>query len=187
MDRISATGYILNGAGQRVFQNQNLAAGVNGTDCDAKWLTGAQESIIEAVEAAGLVPTDTDNTQLTQAIEHFAAVAAGPAAYGASSIAPAGYLTFGATGLILQWGLADLPAWTDNSVCRGPVVFPIPFPNALFCISLLNFLTVAGTGGKGDSATVGAVSATKTGFVGELGFPGSASSGATITWLALGN
>jgi hypothetical protein len=186
MDRISATGYILNGAGKRVFQNQNLAAGVNGTDCDATWLTGAQESIIEAVEAAGLVPTDADNTQLLQAIEHFAAAAAVPA-YGASNIAPDGYLTFGATGLILQWGLAELPAWTDNSVCRGPVVFPIPFPNALFCISLLNFLTTAGTGGKGDSATVGAVSATKTGFVGELGFFGSVPPGATITWLALGN
>lgn len=67
MDRISAANYATVG-GKRVFQDLNLAANQPGTELPAVWHTGAQESIILPVEAAGLVPTDADNTQLLQAI-----------------------------------------------------------------------------------------------------------------------
>jgi hypothetical protein len=67
MDYTSGAGYITVG-GVRVFQDQNLAAGINGSDVDATWLNGVQASILDAVTAAGLTPTDADNTQLQQAI-----------------------------------------------------------------------------------------------------------------------
>jgi hypothetical protein len=68
MDRITAVGTALDGNGRRIFQDENLGAGVNGTDVVALWLTGTQESILAPVEHVGLVPTDADNTQLLIAI-----------------------------------------------------------------------------------------------------------------------
>ena len=70
MDRISGANYATVN-GKRVFQDVNLTTGTNGTTANALFLTGVQESIIGAVEAAGLTATDSDNTQLTTAIKDF--------------------------------------------------------------------------------------------------------------------
>ena len=72
MDRISGANYATVN-GKRVFQDVNLTTGTNGTTVNALFLTGVQESIIGAVEAAGLTATDSDNTQLTTAITAIAA------------------------------------------------------------------------------------------------------------------
>ena len=61
MDRISAAGYVLNTAGNRVFTNENLATGVNGTDVDEVWLTGVQEELMAILAAAGTPPDATNN------------------------------------------------------------------------------------------------------------------------------
>ncbi len=69
MDRTSGLGYVLDANGHRVFADQNLAGGVDGTDVEQVWLTGIQEELIAGlIEYAGLTPNVGDNTQVRQAI-----------------------------------------------------------------------------------------------------------------------
>ncbi len=69
MDRISALGFVLNAAGKRVFVNENLATGVNGTDVDQVWLTGIQEELAAVIEQGADLPLDvTNNAQLLAAL-----------------------------------------------------------------------------------------------------------------------
>ena len=55
-------------AGVAVFQDLNLGTNTPGTYPNALWFTGAQESIMAVLAAAGIAPADTDNTQLLAAI-----------------------------------------------------------------------------------------------------------------------
>lgn len=72
MDRVSAPGNQIISGGRRTWRNKNLGAGVAGTTQDQLWYAGVQESIIGAIEAAGLTPADSAlgsvDTQLAQAI-----------------------------------------------------------------------------------------------------------------------
>jgi hypothetical protein len=67
MDRVSAPNYATVG-GIRVFVDPDLATNTEGTGLNAVWHNGVQESILAPVTAAGLMPTDSDNTQLLQAM-----------------------------------------------------------------------------------------------------------------------
>jgi hypothetical protein len=67
MDRVSAPNYATV-SGLRMFQDANLGTATPGTELEQVWFNGVQESIIGAVTAAGLTPTDSDNTQLLAAI-----------------------------------------------------------------------------------------------------------------------
>ena len=67
MDRFSGTGFVTVG-GHRQFIDLNIATGA-GSYPNALWFNGIQESVIVVVEAAGLTPSDADNTQLLQAIK----------------------------------------------------------------------------------------------------------------------
>lgn len=68
MDRISGANYFTSG-GIRIFIDLNLGTNTPGTFVNALWCNGVQESILGVVTAAGLVPTDADNTQLLHAIQ----------------------------------------------------------------------------------------------------------------------
>lgn len=56
------------GAGKDGFKDGDLANGVVPTDFNAAWPNGVQEEIARAIEAAGIVLSGVDLTQLTQAI-----------------------------------------------------------------------------------------------------------------------
>ena len=72
MDRISGANSVLVN-GKRMFQDRNAQAGVlAGTFFNALWCNGVQESILAVVGAGGLTPTDSDNTQLLQAVQKIA-------------------------------------------------------------------------------------------------------------------
>ncbi len=73
-------------AGAAVFQDLNLGTNTPGTYPNALWFTGAQESIMAVLAAAGIVPADTDNTQLLAAIVSLLGGRAGFTALTASTV-----------------------------------------------------------------------------------------------------
>lgn len=70
MKRIDTSTRALNlfGAGKDGFRNSNLGLGIAATDFNADWPNGVQEEIMAVIEAAGLVASGGDLTQLKQAI-----------------------------------------------------------------------------------------------------------------------
>jgi hypothetical protein len=69
MDRINGTGTILNGAGKRIFQNQNLAFGISGTELDAGFFTDLQEELVAGlIEKSGQTPGAGSDLQVYSAI-----------------------------------------------------------------------------------------------------------------------
>ena len=68
MDRTTATNYVLNSAGKRVFRDRNLAAGLPGTQLVAADLIAHQEEILAVIEGAGLTPDPANLAQLLAAI-----------------------------------------------------------------------------------------------------------------------
>ena len=69
MDRTTALGYGTDASGRRCFLNQDLAAGVDGTDADAVFFnTFVEEFISGLIEYAGLAPNAADSAQVRQAI-----------------------------------------------------------------------------------------------------------------------
>jgi hypothetical protein len=68
VDRVSSANFVTVG-GKRQFVDENLASGTSGTELEAVWHNGMQESVIGPAESVGLAPSDADQTQLTQAIQ----------------------------------------------------------------------------------------------------------------------
>ncbi|MGW9947005.1 hypothetical protein J2W92_002342 [Rhizobium leguminosarum] len=68
MDRINGAGTTDIGGGRRGFRDENLGAGVEGTEVTALWCNMIQEEILKVVTEAGLVPDDADWTQLFTAL-----------------------------------------------------------------------------------------------------------------------
>ncbi|KEC73896.1 hypothetical protein RLPCCGM1_c2015 [Rhizobium leguminosarum bv. phaseoli CCGM1] len=68
MDRIHGAGTIDIGGGRRGFRDENLGAGVEGTEVTALWANMVQEEIMKVCAMAGLSPSEADWTQLYQAI-----------------------------------------------------------------------------------------------------------------------
>ena len=68
MDRTQAFGNVLGPTGLRMFVNQNLAAGVNGTDGDAADALAWQEELMGVIEGAGLVGSAANLKQVWEAI-----------------------------------------------------------------------------------------------------------------------
>ncbi len=68
MDRINGAGTIDIGGGRRGFRDENLGAGVEGTEVTALWANMVQEEIMKVCAEAGLSPSEADWTQLYQAI-----------------------------------------------------------------------------------------------------------------------
>lgn len=71
MDRINGSGTIDIGGGRRGWRDENLGAGVEGTELTALWLNMVQEEILKVITEAGLTPDPADWTQLDQAIGIF--------------------------------------------------------------------------------------------------------------------
>ncbi|MBB4956244.1 hypothetical protein H4S14_004341, partial [Agrobacterium vitis] len=69
MDRINGADTVDIGSGRRGFRDENLVAGVAGTEVTAAFLNGLQEEVLNVVTQAGLVPSDGDWTQLWQALQ----------------------------------------------------------------------------------------------------------------------
>ena len=78
MDRTTALGFVLNGAGKRTFADENLAAGVDGTDWLAADATAHQEELLGVIEGFGLVANAASLNQVFQAL---VAAIAGSAAW----------------------------------------------------------------------------------------------------------
>jgi hypothetical protein len=116
VDRVSAANYATI-SGRRYWQNENLAAGIDGTEEDQVWFNGVQESVILPVEAVGIAPSDADNTQLWQVIKRMSGGFV--ASIGAGSVT----LVQGSAGLLLV------------SAASGNVSVTLPPANAL-CGSL---------------------------------------------------
>jgi hypothetical protein len=70
MHRIDADAHVGN-----LFSEGNPGIGQPGTEVDADWLNGVQESICQAIEAAGLTLVKGANTQLADAITAVVAAA----------------------------------------------------------------------------------------------------------------
>jgi hypothetical protein len=68
MDRINGAGTVDIGGGRRGFRDENLGAGVEGTEVTALWLNMVQEEILKVITEAGLTPDPGNWTQLDQAI-----------------------------------------------------------------------------------------------------------------------
>ncbi|QIO68207.1 hypothetical protein [Rhizobium leguminosarum] len=68
MDRINGAGTTDIGGGRRGFRDENLGAGVEGTEVTALWCNLIQEEIMKVCVEAGLTPSEADWTQLYQAI-----------------------------------------------------------------------------------------------------------------------
>ncbi|PDT05693.1 hypothetical protein CO666_03560 [Rhizobium chutanense] len=68
MDRVNGAGTIDIGGGRRGFRDENLGAGVEGTELTALYLNMIQEEIMKVCAMAGLSPSEADWTQLYQAI-----------------------------------------------------------------------------------------------------------------------
>ncbi|ANM05218.1 hypothetical protein AMC78_CH03149 [Rhizobium phaseoli] len=68
MDRVNGAGTIDIGGGRRGFRDENLGAGVEGTELTALYLNMVQEEIMKVCAMAGLSPSEADWTQLYQAI-----------------------------------------------------------------------------------------------------------------------
>lgn len=72
MDRTQAANWVDIGGGKRGFRDRNLATGVRGTTHAAADRNAVQESIVLAIEAAGLTPNGSDWTLMTRAIRRLA-------------------------------------------------------------------------------------------------------------------
>lgn len=68
MDRVNGAGWTDIGGGRRGYRDENLGAGVEGTEVPALWLNMVQEEIMKVCAMAGLSPSEADWTQLYQAI-----------------------------------------------------------------------------------------------------------------------
>ena len=101
MDRFSGTGFVTVG-GHRQFIDLNIATGA-GSYPNALWFNGSQESIIGIVEAAGLTPTDADNTQLLQAITALANARVAAQPHGAQVFTASGSFTVPAAVYALEY------------------------------------------------------------------------------------
>ena len=77
MDRTTGADHIDLGAGRRGFRDENVLAGVAGTELLALWLNGVQEELLAVIEAAGIEPDPQDWTQLLQALQMLFAPDAG--------------------------------------------------------------------------------------------------------------
>lgn len=68
MERINGADWVDIGGGRHGFRSQNAGAGIPGTEVTDTWLNAIQEEILKVIEAAGLVPSAADMTQLWQAL-----------------------------------------------------------------------------------------------------------------------
>ncbi len=109
MDRVSAANYATV-SGRRMWQDATSTQ--PGTELAATWHNGVQESLIVPVEGVGLTPTDTDNTQLFQAMSRLAGA-------GVRTITATTALTGAAAGTILVNAAAALTITLPVAAANG--------------------------------------------------------------------
>jgi hypothetical protein len=127
MDRINGADTVDIGGGRRGFRDENLVAGVAGTEVTAAFLNGLQEEMMKVVTQAGLAPSDGDWTQLWQALQVLGLAADGrsrrwlsvlsmtlSSAPGSPSIGDAYLIPSGATG-IWATNTGKIAEWTGSS------------------------------------------------------------------------
>lgn len=71
MDRTSGTNYATSG-GKRYFANQNLGAGIPGTEIEQVWTNGVQEELAGIIEGTGIALDVSSNLQALRAIKRLA-------------------------------------------------------------------------------------------------------------------
>lgn len=129
MHRIDTDG----ATGGGLFQDGNPAIGQRATQVDAAWLNGVQETIAHTIETAGIVLAKGDASQLTDAIVAMIAGAGVDLSGFAllsqfnATVASEGSQRL-SSGIIIKWG-HGVQAGAGGAT---PIVFPAPFPNALF-------------------------------------------------------
>jgi hypothetical protein len=98
MDRVSALNYATVG-GKRMFQNENLGAGVNGTEFEQGWHNGVQEEIIGLIEGSGQAASSGSNLQALAAVKRLAGANVSAVLTGSTTLAPdnAGQIIVNAT------------------------------------------------------------------------------------------
>ena len=68
MDRTSGLGFVVDASGHNMFVDQDLVAGVDGTDVEQVWLNGLQEEVQALQAIDGHVPVAGDNAQMKAAL-----------------------------------------------------------------------------------------------------------------------
>lgn len=143
----------------------NAGTGTPATKPGEYWYHMITEEMRAVITAAGLTPSQSDLTQLLQALP--GALASRPEM--ARSIAASGYQKLPG-GLIIQWGSGVV---TSGSL--GAVVFPVAFTTAGF----IGVASVANTA-NGYAASVGYLS------VGSMQIFHNAPTNQVINWIAIG-
>ena len=120
MDRTSGLGFVVDASGHNMFVDQDLVAGVDGTDVEQVWLNGLQEEVQALQAIDGHVPVAGDNGQMKAAL-----LAAFVASY-----QPNGYQRI-LGGLIIQWFNVIVP----GDATRRSYPLPTTFPNAALSVT----------------------------------------------------
>lgn len=102
----------------------NAGTGTPATKPGEYWYHMITEEMRAVIAAAGLTPSQSDLTQLLQALP--GALASRPEM--ARSLASSGYQKL-PSGLIIQWGVFSTPAGT------GTITFPVAFPSSMASIT----------------------------------------------------
>lgn len=151
----------------------NAGTGTPATKPGEYWYHMITEEMRAVIAAAGLTPSQSDLTQLLQALP--GALASRPEM--ARSLAANGYQKL-PSGLIIQWGRTPL---SDGSIDVSGT-WPIAFPNAYVGGSFLPDKTA---GGAGVFATMGAVNKTNYGYAAWTA-TGARAAGVGASFLAVG-
>ena len=200
MDRTTATNYVLNSAGKRVFRDRNLAAGLPGTQITAADLIAWQEEILAVIEGAGLTPDATNLAQMLAALRVLFAAKAGSASQafavangtsGNNALA-AQQFTFSAGGagwakIPMNGGLNFIIQWGGTTfVCPGAGItttaftLPMTYPTS-HMFSLANY---SGTSPPGSVNSVAASASSLSQITLSMYAPGTSSYG--LTYLSMG-
>jgi hypothetical protein len=145
MDRIanSVQGVGFDSTGKTIFVDENLAAGVDGTDVPSVWLNGVQGELQALQGLDGYVPVAGDNGQSLAAL-----VAKFPGIVAAGrNVGTPGFLKLPG-GLILQWVRNHTAAADGTGAALNTWVFPIPFQSIVlsYCYVNTNEATYAPVG-----------------------------------------
>ena len=108
VDYTNAAGYVVDSKGRRQFQDRDKVNGIDGTSLIADDRNQDRNSLVDLVEAAGMTPDGSDETQVTQAVQYFGKKAASGMVSGSPGVLASGDVA----GAILYYsGAGNAPAF----------------------------------------------------------------------------
>ena len=108
VDYTNAAGYVVDSKGRRQFQDRDKVNGIDGTSLIADDRNQDRNSLVDLVEAAGMTPDGSDETQVTQAVQYFGKKAASGMVSGSPGVLAPGDVA----GAILYYsGAGNAPAF----------------------------------------------------------------------------